>query len=209
MYGCQCTRKQIKAMGGSYDRTCLDKSLDITNNPVRLKQTNPVYQFEDGLFGTQHCPRDMAEEDYIIKRRDGLFSYQLAVVVDDIDQGITHVVRGADIMPLTARQIALYHVFGIEPPEYIHLPLVVTEPGKKLSKQNHAQAINVINPIPELMRALSFLGFDIDKLTKDLSISNQPSVKQLMTAAIDQAKTSWSSPSSMKSAIGQDLEISI
>lgn len=163
VYGCSCTRKQIKTMAGAYDQTCLNKGLSIQDNPIRLKQSAPVYEFEDLHFGPQRCPTEMAEEDYIIKRRDGLFSYQLAVVVDDIDQGITHVVRGADIMPLTPRQISLYKCLGIRPPEFLHLPLAVSAPGQKLSKQNHAAAINIANPKPELIDALSFLGIDTTK----------------------------------------------
>ena len=209
VYGCECTRKQIKAMGGVYDQTCINKQLDINANPIRLKQTNPVYQFEDGLFGVQECPAEMAQEDYIIKRRDGLFSYQLAVVVDDIDQGITHIVRGADIMPLTARQIALYQTFNVPAPKYIHLPLAVTGPGQKLSKQNHATAININNPLPELLSALAFLGFEPDYLKQQVELSNGLACKRLLDVAIATAKAHWRDLESLKLALPRQLEITI
>lgn len=180
VYGCACTRREIKAAGGVYQGTCRNKQLDLASNPIRLKQTEPIYEFEDGFFGPQQCETELAQEDYIIKRRDGLFSYQLAVVVDDIDQGITHVVRGADIMPLTARQLSLYKTLNVAPPQFYHLPLAVTEPGQKLSKQNHAPAINPLHPQPELLSALRFLGF------KNLETLSQETPKTILNWALEQ-----------------------
>ncbi|MDA8621627.1 tRNA glutamyl-Q(34) synthetase GluQRS [Psychrosphaera sp.] len=161
LYGCECTRKEIKANGGSYNGQCRNKQLDLQTHPVRIKQLNPVRSYNDLHFGQQSAPEALSTEDYLIKRRDGLFSYQLAVVVDDIDQGITHVVRGSDIMPLTTRQLSLYEQFDIAPPEFLHLPVISGEVGKKLSKQNHATAIDMQNPKPELIKALKLLGLPL------------------------------------------------
>lgn len=161
VYACECTRKQIKALGGLYQGTCTDKQLPFTNQAIRLHLPEPVLSFEDLLYGKIESDSKVAEEDFIIKRRDGLFAYQLVVVVDDIDQGITEVVRGADILELTVRQLGLYKLLNAPQPSYLHLPLAVNKPGFKLSKQNHAQAININNPVPELLLALQFLGLKI------------------------------------------------
>ncbi|MEZ8099733.1 tRNA glutamyl-Q(34) synthetase GluQRS [Vibrio bivalvicida] len=163
-YYCQCTRKQIKALGGFYTGTCRD--LDLTNHDqcaIRLRMIQPVYQFEDKRHGTLTIPASLANEDFIIKRRDGLFAYNLAVVLDDIDQGVTEVVRGADLIEPTGRQISLYQMLDRRPVNYLHLPLALDTNGHKLSKQNHAKAVDNDNPKPALLDAMQFLGFDINK----------------------------------------------
>jgi len=99
--------------------------------------------------------------DFVLRRRDGVFTYQLAVVVDDAEQGITHVVRGADLLNNTARQIYLQRVLGYATPSYLHLPLVLDEHGEKLSKQTLASAIHTGNEqqaLLELRKAAMHLG---------------------------------------------------
>ncbi|RTZ15000.1 tRNA glutamyl-Q(34) synthetase GluQRS [Vibrio aquaticus] len=163
-YYCQCTRKQIKAAGGFYMATCRD--LALTNHDqcsIRLRMNHPIYQFEDKRHHVLTIPTQLADEDFIIKRRDGLFAYNLAVVLDDIDQGITEVVRGADLIEPTGRQISLYKMLNQSPVSYLHLPLALDKNGQKLSKQNHAKAIDNRNPKPALLDAMSFLGFDINE----------------------------------------------
>ena len=194
LYACNCTRKMIKQAGGLYQGHCKSLALDFNEHAIRLTQTHPVYQFTDLLQGQINVPHALADEDYIIKRRDGLFAYQLVVVVDDIEQKISRVVRGADLIEPTARQISLFKQLGHKVPEYAHVPLAVTEPGFKLSKQNHAPAINIDDPIPELLRALSFLGFDV---TDDMKLSN---VEEILT---------WASTQFSLTAIPQVLEKSI
>ncbi|WP_105257981.1 tRNA glutamyl-Q(34) synthetase GluQRS [Pseudoalteromonas sp. T1lg88] len=159
VYACQCTRKEIKALGGIYNGHCRNLALSGEHLALRLKQEQPIYHYLDALQGWVDIAAAEAEEDYIIKRRDGLFAYQLVVVIDDIDQGITHVVRGADLLIPTARQIGLFQQLGHKAPEYLHLPLAVASPGFKLSKQNYAPAIDRQNPQPALVDALHFLGF--------------------------------------------------
>lgn len=158
-YYCQCSRKRIKEDGGFYLGHCKDKQCAKIDSAVRLVMTHPIEAFEDIKHGTIHIPQQLAKEDFIIKRRDGLFAYNLAVVLDDIEQGITEVVRGADLIEPTGRQISLYRQLNIKEVSYLHLPLAVDNLGKKLSKQNHAPAINNNNPIPTLLAALVFLGF--------------------------------------------------
>ena len=111
------------------------------NAALRLRQTRPVLQFSDRLRGTLIANEPLAREDFIIHRRDGLFAYNLAVVVDDHFQGITEIVRGADLIEPTVRQISLYQHFGWQAPDYLHLPLALNGDGNKLSKQNHAPAL--------------------------------------------------------------------
>ena len=85
----------------------------------------------------------------------------MAVVIDDIFQGVTEVVRGADLLHTTGKQISLYQLLNVQSPSYLHLPIAVTFPGQKLSKQNHALAIDKENPIPTLLKALEFLGHPV------------------------------------------------
>ncbi|MGT0150061.1 glutamate--tRNA ligase family protein [Vibrio metschnikovii] len=126
---------------------------------IRLRMDYPTYQFTDLKQGNITIPKPLAEEDFIIKRRDGLFAYNLAVVIDDIAQGVTEVVRGADLIEPTGRQISLYHTLQQKPiTTYIyHWRWMVTR--NKLSKQNHAPAIDIEHPKPTLIRAMQFLGF--------------------------------------------------
>ncbi|MBU2911512.1 tRNA glutamyl-Q(34) synthetase GluQRS [Vibrio splendidus] len=161
-YYCQCTRKQIKSLGGFYNGHCRNAGLiDSGEQAVRLCMDFPVESFDDVHHSTIQIPKALAEEDFIIKRRDGLFAYNLAVVLDDIDQGVTEVVRGADLIEPTGRQISLYKTLKQKTVSYLHLPLATDGLGNKLSKQNHATAIDLDNPKPTLLDAMRFLGFDI------------------------------------------------
>jgi len=161
-YYCQCTRKQIKSLGGFYNGHCRNAGLiDSGEQAVRLCMDFPVESFDDVRHGAIQIPKALAEEDFIIKRRDGLFAYNLAVVLDDIDQGVTEVVRGADLIEPTGRQISLYKTLKQKTVSYLHLPLATDGLGNKLSKQNHATAIDLDNPKPTLLDAMRFLGFGI------------------------------------------------
>lgn len=164
-YACACTRKVIKQQGGHYLGQCRNKALPVDGNALRInlaKQTTPVECFCDQLQGEISFSSETLDEDFIIKRKDGLYAYNLAVVIDDIAQGVTEVVRGADLIDTTGKQLSLYRLLGATEPQYIHLPVAVTAPGQKLSKQNHALAIDKENPIPTLLKALAFLGHPID-----------------------------------------------
>jgi glutamyl-Q tRNA(Asp) synthetase len=157
-YQCRCTRKQIRAYGGIYNGNCRDKGYPNDNTSTRLVNRFVNTHFNDLLLGEVKVNTELAGEDFVLFRRDGLFAYQLAVVVDDIDQGISEIVRGADLLDPTARQIAFYQTLGVNTPSFIHLPLAVTDNGLKLSKQNHSPAINLAKPRQALIDALSFLG---------------------------------------------------
>lgn len=157
-YFCQCTRKQIQARGGIYDGRCQTLASPHQEGAIRIVNQTHVDQFNDGIMGQVTVDTDFAQEDFIIKRSDGLFAYQLAVVLDDAHQGITEVVRGCDLLEASCRQLSLFNQFSLACPSYMHLPLASIEKGRKLSKQNHAQAICNSNPQPSINQALAFLG---------------------------------------------------
>ncbi|MBY5993657.1 tRNA glutamyl-Q(34) synthetase GluQRS [Ferrimonas balearica] len=167
-YPCNCTRKRIKSVGGLYDGHC--RQTPPSEGPVALRLHNrlAVQHFDDALLGPIDTDAPFAGEDFILKRRDGLYAYQLAVVVDDHDQGITEVVRGNDLLEATVRQLTLFGQLGWAPPTYLHLPLAVWADGNKLSKQNHAPALDDATPSANLLRALRFLGQTSDPDWADL-----------------------------------------
>jgi glutamyl-Q tRNA(Asp) synthetase len=179
-YYCTCTRSRIQSLGGFYDGHCRLLHRGPENAALRLHQTAPVYGFEDGLRGWLAADARMAEEDFIIHRRDGLFAYNLAVVVDDHHQGVTEIVRGADLIEPTVRQMALYQQLGWQPPHYIHLPLAVNAQGDKLSKQNHAPPLPPGDPRPTLVAALAFLHQPVPAGWQDLRLP------QLLAQAVAQ-----------------------
>ncbi|MGO2478725.1 MAG: tRNA glutamyl-Q(34) synthetase GluQRS [Pseudoalteromonas sp.] len=170
LYGCECSRKEIKLQGGIYQGRCRDKALDLSHHAIRIKQKYPTDHYHDLIQGRIAVDSALAHEDYIIKRSDGLFAYQLVVVLDDIEQKISRVVRGADLLEPTARQISLFTQLHSPVPEYAHLPLAVTSPGFKLSKQNYAPAISTKSPEPALFAALQFLGLNPDTEISQLNV---------------------------------------
>ncbi len=147
------------------------RSIYIENRPLApveyalsaifLEASNPttsILQWHDRWLGPQTQNLPQAVGDFVLYRADGLFAYQLAVVVDDAAQGITDVVRGADLADNTARQIALQRLLGLPQPRYLHTPLVLSASGEKLSKQNAALALDLSNPMIALNEAASVLG---------------------------------------------------
>jgi glutamyl-Q tRNA(Asp) synthetase len=124
---------------------------------MRLQVPPGVVRFEDRLQGIveQNVEREVG--DFVVLRADGMFAYQLAVVVDDAEQGVTDVVRGADLLDSTPRQILLQRLLGLPQPRYLHLPVAVHPGGSKLSKQTRAEAVRA--PAESLRAALAFLGF--------------------------------------------------
>ncbi|MBU9819180.1 tRNA glutamyl-Q(34) synthetase GluQRS [Rahnella sp. BCC 1045] len=169
-YYCTCTRQRITQSGGFYDGHCRGLNLGAENAAIRLHQTLPVYGFDDDFQGHLQAESQLAEEDFIIRRRDGLFAYNLAVVVDDHFQGVNHIVRGADLIEPTVRQISLYRHLGYPQPGYLHLPLALNENGDKLSKQNHAPALPEGDPRPVIINALKFLGQTLPENWQDYTL---------------------------------------
>ncbi len=129
-----------------------------TPRATRIRVGGTVVELEDAVQG-KVC-QDLAAEvgDFVLLRADGLYAYQLAVVVDDAEQGITDVVRGADLLDSTPRQIYLQRLLDLPPPRYMHLPVAVNTAGEKLSKQTLAAAVDECNPVPALVQVMDFLG---------------------------------------------------
>lgn len=150
VYACQCTRKMLGS-NHIYQDTCRDLGLAFDNQAIRLKVEDIEICFEDRLQG-RHCSKLKKDlGDFVLKRRDGIINYQLAVVVDDYLQGMTHVVRGADLLDNTERQIYLGQLLGYPRLNYMHLPLAMNDQGQKLSKQNLAQALD-LSQAPQLLK---------------------------------------------------------
>ncbi|NIP72832.1 MAG: tRNA glutamyl-Q(34) synthetase GluQRS [Gammaproteobacteria bacterium] len=163
-YPCACTRKEVAEAGGGahapvYPGTCR-RGIPPGRPPRawRVLTTGAQIGFEDRLQGSRRQRLEAEVGDFIVRRADGLFAYQLAVVVDDAEQAITEVVRGSDLLESTPRQIHLQRLLGLATPEYAHLPVAVNARGQKLSKQTHAAPLDREDPIPALWRALAFLG---------------------------------------------------
>ena len=157
IYACQCTRKMLGS-NHIYAGTCRDLNLDFAEQAIRLKVDDLLICFEDRLQGRQCSNLKDDLGDFVLKRRDGIISYQLAVVVDVYLQGITHVVRGADLLDNTARQIWLGSILNYPSLSYMHLPLAMNGQGQKLSKQNLAQALDVSKASELLQQAILALG---------------------------------------------------
>ena len=136
----------------------------------------------DRRLGPQHQNVTEQVGDFVLLRADGLWAYQLAVVVDDAAQGITHVVRGADLADNTARQIHLQHLLGLPTPRYLHTPLVLGRNGEKLSKQNGAQPLDLSNPAQALCEAAATLQLDL---------ASAPTVAELLANAATQWRARW------------------
>ncbi|WP_353411196.1 tRNA glutamyl-Q(34) synthetase GluQRS [Pseudoteredinibacter isoporae] len=160
LFPCRCSRQTLNASGGIHNGRCEHANIPL-NSPNwawRLACDNQTVVFTDALQGTQSQSLQNDVGDFVLLRKDGLFAYQLAVVVDDIDYGVTHIVRGRDLMDSTARQIFLYQTLGQQPVQYSHLPLIVNAHGQKLSKQNHAPALKFERATENLHDCLHMLG---------------------------------------------------
>lgn len=155
-FECSCSRRELSNTGDpGYPGTCRGGPTKSGPTATRFRVGDSSVQFEDLLQGT--CRFELARlGDPIVRRRDGAFSYQLAVVVDDARQGITDVVRGSDLLESTAWQIGLQRALGVITPRYGHLPLVVEPQYGKLAKSRHSVAVGA-RPVPQLVAALQLL----------------------------------------------------
>jgi glutamyl-Q tRNA(Asp) synthetase len=165
VYPCACTRKEIAEHatigvdGPIYPGTCregIQPGRDA--HALRLRTSGARVQFDDAVFGLQ--ARDLEREagDFVLYRADGVFAFHLASAVDDGELAMTDVVRGADLLESSARQIHVLQQLGLPVPRYTHLPVAVDARGEKLGKQTHAQAVDPSEPACVLIRALAFLG---------------------------------------------------
>jgi glutamyl-Q tRNA(Asp) synthetase len=190
-YPCGCSRKEIEdaqaSMGHARERhqaaiypgTCREGLNGKVGRAWRLNVQRVIDELQlatplvwhDRSLGQQH--QDVAQQvgDFVLRRADGLWAYQLAVVVDDAAQGITHIVRGADLTDNTARQIVLQQALGLPTPSYLHTPLVLGDNGEKLSKQNGAKALDMNHPLQALNEAARALGLAPCTTSIELALS--------------------------------------
>ncbi len=170
IYPCGCSRKEIADSGNPhgiegavYLGTCRNGQKKTEKNPSwRIRVDEKPIRYIDKIQGPQEqiLSRDIG--DFVLKRADNVFSYQLAVTIDDDDQGITNIVRGADLIDSTPRQIFIQNTLGLATPSYAHIPVATNIFGEKLSKQTLAQSLNVDNPTLHLWQAFKFLGQNVD-----------------------------------------------
>ncbi|PCI75498.1 MAG: tRNA glutamyl-Q(34) synthetase GluQRS [SAR86 cluster bacterium] len=158
-YPCDCTRPQIREMGLVYNGSCRERGAPPEMPyALRLKTDALEIGFDDEIQGHFAQQLEVEVGDFVIRRKDELFAYQLAVVVDDELQNITHVVRGWDLLDSTPRQIYLQRVLNYRPMSYAHIPIIVDERGQKLSKQAFAPSIETDRASDAIYKALTFLG---------------------------------------------------
>ncbi len=157
-YACTCSRKALQTYAGIYPGQCRNLRHDSDNAAIRLRVPELSYSFQDRVQGPlrQHLGRDVG--DFVIRRRDGLYAYQLAVVLDDAWQGVTDIVRGADLLDSTPRQLYLQELLGLPQPRYLHVPLIIQPDGNKLGKSYRSSPLTGDQATPLLMRALRALG---------------------------------------------------
>lgn len=161
IYPCICTRAQIKAAGGLYKGVCREKAHVDKPSSLRFRNDSTIVRIYDQRLGEVFVDVNATNEDFIVKRKDGLYAYHLASVADDIAMEITEVVRGEDLLLPTACQWSLFQALGANQPSSMHLPLVTLDDGRKLSKQNGAPALNNTKPLQNIIDALQILDIQI------------------------------------------------
>ncbi|MDA8365051.1 MAG: tRNA glutamyl-Q(34) synthetase GluQRS [Gammaproteobacteria bacterium] len=175
VYGCSCTRSEIADSsvrgidGPVYPGTCRDARR--TGRTLRVLTEDCELVFRDLVQGEVRCALAREIGDFVVRRADGLHAYQLAAAVDDAEQGITEVVRGADLLYSTPRQIHLQKLLGLPTPGYAHLPLATDCCGRKLSKQTGAAAVGGDDPVPVLIEVLRFLGQQVPEALRDSDLT--------------------------------------
>ena len=157
-YACTCSRKQLESYQGIYPGLCRNAGHEQHDAAIRLRVPELSYHFIDRVQGRfeQHLGREAG--DFVIRRRDGLYAYQLAVVLDDAWQGVTDIVRGADLLDSTPRQLYLQELLGLTQPRYLHVPLIIQPDGHKLGKSYRSPPLHGQAATPLLLRALRALG---------------------------------------------------
>mgnify|MGYP002622669506 CR=1 FL=1 len=157
VFRCYCSRKEIGDR--PYPGTCRTSTTSKNGDyAIRVKVEQEPGGFIDRIQGAYQQSIQQSSGDFVIKRKEGLFAYQLAVVVDDADQQITEIVRGADLIDSSCQQIYLQQLLGFQQPAYVHLPVAQDQQGNKISKQDGATAIDLRQPGKILVNVLDYLG---------------------------------------------------
>ncbi len=183
IYSCECSRK-ILARHKIYPGTCRDKVLSTDDFALRIKVPNTLISFNDKIRGEIKTNLQQEVGDFIVVRRDKLFSYNLATACDDGDRGITDVLRGEDLLSLTNPQIFLMNMLKLKTPEYSHIPVLYNTNGHKLSKQTGAPPIKNFEAVKNLTKAMRLLGFKIPQHIKTITSIIEWGIKNWSTNQI-------------------------
>lgn len=157
IFYCRCSRRQLKDQP-VYPGTCRAQTTPVADAAVRVRVEDAVIEFTDLIQGSQRESLATSHGDFIIRRRDGLIAYQLATAVDDGGADIDSVVRGADLLDNTPRQIYLMQLLGLTAPDYAHIPMLIHPDGSKLSKQTFAEPVSVKTAANNMLRTFAWLG---------------------------------------------------
>ncbi|MGI9289577.1 MAG: tRNA glutamyl-Q(34) synthetase GluQRS [Pseudomonadales bacterium] len=158
VYACDCSRQSLREFGSVYPGVCRERGLpDSRGFALRIAVDEHPLRFDDLIQGQQEQRLDQEVGDFIIRRKDRLYAYQLAVAVDDAAQGITHVLRGSDLLDSTGRQLYLQQLLGYPSPTYAHIPVLLNASGSKYSKQTFAASVGGDDARDNLLAALRFL----------------------------------------------------
>ncbi|QBB72686.1 tRNA glutamyl-Q(34) synthetase GluQRS [Pseudolysobacter antarcticus] len=171
-FSCGCSRSDLQKNHGLHLHSCEAPANPIYQPAWRVRAPDQVMRFDDLLQGPQQQNLRAEVGDFIVHRAEGHAAYQLAVVVDDAAQGITEVMRGADLIDSTARQIFLQRTLDFAVPDYLHLPLLLDAHGQKLSKQNSSLAVDARDPLPALRAVLDLLGIAAARLPRVASVDS-------------------------------------
>ena len=169
-YACECSRRTLREggvktgpMGQIYPGICRDKKLSTTDHSIRVNTASvETSGFTDKVFGPVELNIRDQVGDFVLRRTDGIYAYHLAVVVDDAQQGINQIVRGADLLESTCLHLYLQQLLGLPTPEYLHIPLIKNTRGQKLSKQAGATAVDTSQASDLLVSAMRFLGQPVE-----------------------------------------------
>ncbi len=184
LFPCWCSRSELAAQGGFHHDACVAPRDPAREPAWRLRVPDIEIRFEDALQGPQRQNLRESVGDFVIRRVDGLYSYQLACVVDDAFQGITEVVRGSDLLDSTARQILLQQWLTLPTPAYRHLPLALDVDGRKLSKSSRAMPVDPADPLPALRQALAFLAVPVSARTTSVQALLADALKHFEPSAM-------------------------
>lgn len=158
LFSCTCTRRDLGPGGACAGRCGASGATTQAPAALRVRVDGDIpTAFDDLIQGQQQQPATAMARDFVVRRKDGLYAYQLAVVVDEAYQGITHVIRGIDLLPTTFQQRYLQQMLGLPQPTYGHVPVITDTRGRKLSKQNHAPAVDSTTAMDNLTRLLELL----------------------------------------------------
>jgi glutamyl-Q tRNA(Asp) synthetase len=184
VFPCFCSRADLEPFGGIHPEHCIAPA-DPSRAPAwRVRVPRESVEFLDLCQGPQRQILRDEVGDFVVLRTEGWFAYQLAVVVDDSEQQISEIVRGADLLDSTPRQIYLQRLLGYATPDYLHLPLVLGADGQKLSKQDRARPVDRADPIPALRAAIEFLGVQTSGIAANIDRLLAALVEQFDTANV-------------------------